>query len=445
VSPVEEIAQQELAQEPVPGAGLKANISQLSPSFDNHFYRIQTCARTASRLNRAQARSLTLPSSGKTCAPKNVSKVHRGIKPWRLLLTSFTNEACDELRDRVGAMMPQCRRVNILTVHSLALSIVQAFHVKAGYPRPVQVLDKAPLHQLKEWWQWALLEKYRIKACGWLSVAESTGWEDLRLKAEAADPALRDQLMNFPAPSMAREPPLVRTLHGDAQAGGNGKRPHAWRYAIARALLYHLRRVHEPDVHKYLCEKHGELKIPDVLFRPPGGTLPGIRHAMATAKREKEKPEMFLAGRSTPSCDLVDLSRNQVRLEAKPFANVRRSYIGSRTWGQIRGPTVGMDFPRWQSISQNCKHFPWWETTSHSGQLFSTLGFPACPASRHPFLGYPWRGVAFGWRPPPLWMCVRRRGKQEIPRWKMISHRGKLLPIVGNHFPPFALVFDSIF
>ena len=38
---------------------------------------------------------------------------------------------------------------------------------------------------------------------------------------------------------------------------------------------------------------------------------------------------------------------------------------------------------------------------------------------------------------PPLWVDVWRLGKQGIPAWKMIFHRGKGFPTTGNHVPLF--------
>ena len=67
-------------------------------------------------------------------------------------------------------------------------------------------------------------------------------------------------------------------------------------------------------------------------------------------------------------------------------------------------------------------HFPRWQTIYHGGKPFSTVGFPACLL---------WIS---------LWMGVWRLGKQEIPPWKMISHRGKWFPTVENGFPPWEII-----
>ena len=41
---------------------------------------------------------------------------------------------------------------------------------------------------------------------------------------------------------------------------------------------------------------------------------------------------------------------------------------------------------------------------------------------------------------PPLWISLRvgvcKLGRQDIPPWKVISHRGRRFPTVGNHAPP---------
>ena len=86
-------------------------------------------------------------------------------------------------------------------------------------------------------------------------------------------------------------------------------------------------------------------------------------------------------------------------------------------------PTVGKPF---YTVGN---HFPWWEIFVYGG--ISSL--PSLQTLIH-------RGG--GHRPPPqrrggqtLWMGVWRLSKQEIPTWKMISHRGKGFPTVENCFP----------
>ena len=221
--------------------------------------------------------------------------VHRGAEPKRLLLTSFTNKACNELKDRVAAINPKCCRVNILTVHSLALSIVQAFYMKAGYPRQVQVIDKMPINQLKEWWQWATLEQCRIHVAKWLGSAKNSSWEQLRAQAEESDETLHDKLLDFPTPSMARNPKRIRALRSDVEGTCEGKRQHAWRYAIARALYYYVRKAHAPDLHKRFVI-NGELQIREIPFRPSVGVLGGLRRFIGIAKRDRNTPADFKKG-----------------------------------------------------------------------------------------------------------------------------------------------------
>ena len=218
--------------------------------------------------------------------------VHRGAKPKRLLLTSFTNKACNELKDRVAAINPKCRKVNILTMHSLAYSIIQAFYMKAGYTRQVQVIDKVPINRLREWWQWATLEQCRIHVARWLGSAKNSSWEQLRAQAEKSDETLHDKLLNFPTSSMARNPKKIRDLRSDDESTCDGKRQHAWRYSIARALYYYVRKAYAPDLHRRLV-KNQELQIREIPIRPIVGILPGIRRSIERAKRDRETPTFF--------------------------------------------------------------------------------------------------------------------------------------------------------
>ena len=99
--------------------------------------------------------------------------------------------------------------------------------------------------------------------------------------------------------------------------------------------------------------------------------------------------------------------------------------------------------------------FPRWETISHGGKSISTVGFPACLASRHPSIGEAASGrlhkggAAFG-RPSfvdiPMDGCLEARQagnptvENDFPPWEMVSHRGKWFPTVGNHFPPWDII-----
>lgn len=255
-------------------------------------------------LNLAQREAATAPDraiiilagvgSGKTTTilARVAELVSRGVPPRRILLTSFTNKACDEMRERLSSKSPGCRRVNLLTVHSLALAIVQSFHVEAGFARPVTVIDKAPRRLLEEWWRWARLEGPRLNVCQWLAQSPHSTWEDLRAVAEAADSSLHDLLMDFPAPVLGKRPPTVKALAAEDK---KGMAQHKWRYAAARALFFYMRRQHDPEAHASLAQDE-QLSLPDIPFRPAAGVLPGIRKGIQAAKRDREPPQSFLLG-----------------------------------------------------------------------------------------------------------------------------------------------------
>ena len=97
----------------------------------------------------------------------------------------------------------------------------------------------------------------------------------------------------------------------------------------------------------------------------------------------------------------------------------------------------------------------WWEIIFHCGKSFSTVGFPACLASRHPSIGI---STKEGRPPaaPPLWRrpeaaspmdgCLEARQagnptvENDFPPWEMVSHRVKWFPTVGNYFPPWDII-----
>ena len=67
--------------------------------------------------------------------------LHTGIKPYQILAITFTNKAAGEMRQRVQAMLPECK-VWISTFHSFGVRILRQYGERLGLDRNFTIYDQ---------------------------------------------------------------------------------------------------------------------------------------------------------------------------------------------------------------------------------------------------------------------------------------------------------------
>jgi ATP-dependent DNA helicase UvrD/PcrA len=73
----------------------------------------------------------------------------RGVAPERCLAVTFTRRACEELRERLQALVPDAApRITVTTFHSLGLRIIRDHHAALGLPDGVRVGDDVDFDDL---------------------------------------------------------------------------------------------------------------------------------------------------------------------------------------------------------------------------------------------------------------------------------------------------------
>jgi DNA helicase-2/ATP-dependent DNA helicase PcrA len=67
--------------------------------------------------------------------------LHTGVKPYQILAITFTNKAAGEMRQRVQAMLPECK-VWISTFHSFGVRILRQYGERLGLDRNFTIYDQ---------------------------------------------------------------------------------------------------------------------------------------------------------------------------------------------------------------------------------------------------------------------------------------------------------------
>src|SRR2546423_1376709 len=84
------------------------------------------------------------PGSGKTrVITRRVAYLLRqGVNPWNLLAITFPNKAAGEMRQRIEALVPDCR-VWISTFHSLGARLMRQHGERFGLDRNFTIYDQS--------------------------------------------------------------------------------------------------------------------------------------------------------------------------------------------------------------------------------------------------------------------------------------------------------------
>lgn len=126
--------------------------------MDKKISKLKSCRHLFKNLTKAQEEAITYhdgplliiagPGSGKTevISCRAAYLIHSGLtKPEDLLVTTFTEKAALELKDRIQSKLPKINveRMQVSTIHSFCYSLLNDFRSASPFPRGFSVLDEA--------------------------------------------------------------------------------------------------------------------------------------------------------------------------------------------------------------------------------------------------------------------------------------------------------------
>ena len=126
--------------------------------MDKKVPKLKNCEHIFKNLTKAQQEAITYhegplliiagPGSGKTevISCRAAYLINSGLtKPEDLLVTTFTEKAALELKDRIQSKLPKINveRMQVSTIHSFCYSLLNEFRSKSPFPRGFSVLDEA--------------------------------------------------------------------------------------------------------------------------------------------------------------------------------------------------------------------------------------------------------------------------------------------------------------
>jgi len=126
--------------------------------MDKKISQLKSCRHLFKNLTNAQQEAITYhggllliiagPGSGKTevISCRAAYLIHSGLtKPEDLLVTTFTEKASLELKDRIQSKLPKINveRMQVSTIHSFCYSLLNDFRSASPFPRGFSVLDEA--------------------------------------------------------------------------------------------------------------------------------------------------------------------------------------------------------------------------------------------------------------------------------------------------------------
>src|SRR2546427_438579 len=84
------------------------------------------------------------PGSGKTrvITRRVAHPIGQGVRPYQVLAITFTNKAAQEMRNRIGAMLPG-KGMWISTFHSLGVRLLRTYADRLGLERNFTIYDQA--------------------------------------------------------------------------------------------------------------------------------------------------------------------------------------------------------------------------------------------------------------------------------------------------------------
>lgn len=76
--------------------------------------------------------------------------IEQGVKPWNILALTFTNKAAEQMRERIGQMLPgnRSRQIWMGTFHSIFLRLLRLYADRLGFPKTFTIYDTSDSRNL---------------------------------------------------------------------------------------------------------------------------------------------------------------------------------------------------------------------------------------------------------------------------------------------------------